>query len=534
MRSGLRVDSDLMRGILQGARHREMGLLFLGALIFLLAACAPDLSNPPRLETATARAVALERDTPEPIVLPAPTPTGPSLVQEQGGQEGPYPTLTLWVNKTSRAYEAALEEMIANFVENHDIHVEMVTIAPDLLPDLVERAVISPTYSLPDLMVLPLEYTSGWAEQGVLDVAAADAVVQALGAETFDEIALELVTVDGQAAAIPSDGWQQLLIYRSDWFEEAELPPPISYSGILTAASVISDQANLIYSFNMPTESSLRSTSRRFEQLAIANGCQLIDAKGELLILEPECRDALEFYRFLCNTYCPPGVQTEVSALNAYLEGRAGMIMASPGVLPALAGLDDVYRPSCDACTTPAYLAENTGIVTTITGRAPTASAENFGEISYLAITSEADREAASAFARFWFEEGYLDWLGVEPERKVPMRQGTVDEPTLYLEAWYDLPLSADGRTVSDLYGREVATLLASDVVNRNRWGYTQGQGALITTIYENLTISILLQELLSGYYDSSRAAIEGYKRLVELIPDYQYYVDPEPTPEAP
>ena len=46
------------------------------------------------------------------------------------------------------------------------------------------------------------------------------------------------------------------------------------------------------------------------------------------------------------------------------------------------------------------------------------------------------------------------------------------------------------------------------------------------------MTLSILLQELLSGYYDADRAAIEGYKRLVELIPDYEYYFDPEPTPE--
>jgi hypothetical protein len=70
-------------------------------------------------------------------------------------------------------------------------------------------------------------------------------------------------------------------------------------------------------------------------------------------------------------------------------------------------------------------------------------------------------------------------------------------------------------------------------VVNPERWGFGNGQGSLVSEVYESLMFSALLQELLSGYYSSDRAAIEGYKRLVELIPDYAYYVDPEPTPEA-
>ncbi|MDX1687768.1 MAG: extracellular solute-binding protein [Candidatus Promineifilaceae bacterium] len=520
------------------ARFAVVLLVTAVGVLTLLAACGPDLSNPPRLATATAQESGAPTATPEPLNLPAPTATGEAgVIGEAAAATSeamePNPTLTLWVNKTTPQYEAALEEMIAAFSSDHAINVELVTMAPDQFPDLVQTAAVSPTYPLPDVMVLPLEYSIGWAEEGILDAPAAQAIVEELGPETFDQDALGLVTVDGQAVAVPSDGWQQVFLYRSDWFEERGLAPPVDYSTILTAAAVISDQANLIYSYNMPTESSLRATTRRFEQMAIANGCQLIDDKGELLILEAECQEALEFYRFLCNTYCPPGVQTEVSTLNAYLEGRAGMIMASPGALVAIAGLDEEYRPSCEACTTAGYLAENTGVVTTISGRGPEASPENFGQMAYLGITRAADREAAEAFARFWFNEGYLEWLAVEPERKVPMRRGTAAEPTRFIDSWYGLPLAADGRTLSDIYGEETADLLARDVVNVDRWGYTQGAGTLITTIYENLTFSILLQELLSGYYDSSRAAIEGYKRLVELIPDYEYYVDPEATPES-
>jgi multiple sugar transport system substrate-binding protein len=502
------------------------------AINLLLSACAPDLVNPPRVATATARAGRAPTPTLPPVSLPAPTATGAPVSGGSQLDAGHNPTVTLWVNKTSRQYEVALQNVIDEFSAAHDIHVELVTVAPDLLPDLVETAALSSTFRLPDVVIMPLEYVTGWAERGVLNSEASAAVVQELGADTFNQTALDQVTVDGKPAAIPSDGWQQLLIYRSDWFAEKDLPPPTDYDAILTAASVISDRVNLVYSFNMPTESSLRATTRVFEQMAIANGCQLIDDKGELLILEAECREALEFYRFLCNTYCPPGVQTEVSTLNAYLAGRSGMIIASPGALPAIAGLDETYQPSCADCTTSRFLAENSGIVTAIEGRSRGATAQNLGEVAYLGITTVADRDAATTFAHYWFNEGYLQWLAVEPERKVPMRRGTPAEPTRFIDDWYELALTADGRTLADIYGAETADLLATNTVNPERWGYMQGEGPLIASIYENLTLSALLQELLSGYYDSDRAAIEGYKRLVELIPNYEYYVDPEPTPE--
>lgn len=516
----------------QPGRARILAIL-LGALFLtagLLGACIPDLQNPPRLSATPAGLTGQASDLDEPLRLPAPTSTGTPLTQESSETERDlHTTLTLWVNTTSPQYESTLRRMIDDFSAGSDVHVELVTIAPDLLPDLVRTAAVSTSFDLPDMVVLPLEYASGWATDGILDADAAHDIVQDLDAATFNQEALELVTVDEKVSAIPSDGWQQLLLYRSDWFREAGVQAPTSYERMLTAAEVISDRANLIYGFNMPTESSLRATTRAFEHLAIANGCQLVDEKGELTILDPQCRDSLAFYRFLCNTYCPPGVQTEVSTLNAYLEGRSAMIMTNPGVLPALAGLDERYPPQCAECEQPEYLVQNTGIVTNIVGRSDLASSQNLGEIAYLGITRNADRQASEAFARFWFNEGYLQWLAVEPERKVPMRLGTPDEPTRFRDAWFDLAVADDGRTISDIFGREVALSLATDVVNSDRWGYKQGEGPLITAIFEELTISTLLQELLSGYYNSERAAIEGYERLVDLIPDYQYYVDPEP-----
>ena len=508
-------------------------LLPLLALV-LLAACVPNFSQPPRLSAPTVDPRTLPGQESEPLVLPAPTATGePPTAGGADATRAPVnPTVTLWVNKSSPQYDQALRRMIDDFSATHDIHVELVTIAPDLLPDLVSDAAMTETLQLPDLVVFPLEYAAGWAKRGILDPSAAQSVVEALGPETFDAEALQMVSVDGQPAAIPSDGWQQLLLYRRDWFEARGLQPPTTFERMLTAADVISDRVNLVYSFNMPTESSLRATTLAFEQMAIANGCQLVDEHGELQILSDACRDALAFYRFICNTYCPPGVQTEVSSLNAYLAGRAGMIVASPAALRAIAGLDPDYPPMCPECEDRGFLADNTGVVTELAGREPGAAPQNLGEIAYLGITADADVEAAAEFARFWFEDGYITWLGVEPEGKVPMRRSTQQDENAYFDAWFQLPFGENGETIGDIYDPQLAQILARDVVNSERWGYSQGQGQLITSVFEELTVSILLQELLSGYYDSDRAAIEGYKRLVDLIPNYQYYVDPESTSE--
>jgi len=210
------------------------------------------------------------------------------------------------------------------------------------------------------------------------------------------------------------------------------------------------------------------------------------------------------------------------------------MIMAPPSILPQLAGLDRAALPTCAECTTPSYLARNTGILTRFSGSGPNAAPTSYGSGTYIGVTQvngRDNREAATAFLQYWFTSGYETWLAARPAMKVPLRQGTPEEPERYLAVWRALPLTAGGPTLAAIYGEEVVVELSTNVFSHPRWALPQGQGELLTTIYEDLLFSILLQEMLSGYYNSERAAIEGYKRLVETIPDYPYYVDPEPTP---
>ncbi|HEX6386442.1 MAG TPA: hypothetical protein VF177_17360, partial [Anaerolineae bacterium] len=472
--------------------HRWVPLLLL--LILTMTACQANILATPRLATATAQAAATATATAEPVVLKAPTPTGEASAGSVTTTDvSPNPVLTVWINEASAEHEATLQAMASEFTQQHAVNLELLRVSPSLLPDLVATAVLSNT--LPDVILHPIEYTVGWTERGILSAAAADAVVDQLGRDTFNPAALELITVDGKTAAVPSDGYQQLLIYRADWFDEQDLAPPDNYETMITAADTLSDTTRLITGFIIPTESNLVTTHQAFEHIAAANGCQLIDEKGEVLILEPPCREALNFYFRIVNRYSPSGVQTDASARNAFLAGRTAMIMAPPTILPQLAGLDGDNLPTCPACgpvngssDSINYLAQNSGIITHISGANPSAPAANFGEIMVLGITQVADPEVASIFVNYWFSEGYDNWLAVETERKVPMRWGTAAMPRRFIDAWGTLPVAGSSLSLADIYGQEVVNQLREGVAESSRWGFRQDQGALITRLYEELT----------------------------------------------
>ena len=505
-------------------RSPALLLLILLILIFLTAGCQ-SLTTPPRLATATAQALLPPTATPAPLILAAPAGDGPLASTESVPMlNGPNPSLTVWVNETSPAHEAMLNQMTADFSQTYQIDVELVLVSPALLPKLMETAVISDVFDLPDIVLHPVEYTMGWAEQGVWDTAVTNEIIDEIGRDTFNPEALALVTQEGLAAAIPSDGYSQLIIYRADWAQELGLAPPDNYGAMLTMADTISSTVDFISGFVVPTESNLTTTHQAFEQIALANGCQLIDEKGEVLILEPACQEALDFYYDIVHNYSPIGVQTDTSARNAYLAGRTGLILSSPAVLPRLAGLDTTVPPNCQECANiPDFLAQNSGILTQITGSGVLARPANLSEITYLGVVNGADRETALTFARYWFNEAYPNWLAVESERKVPLRWGTTDQPRQFIDTWGSQPLTLDGPSLRDLYGDSVVNQLRDSVLPTDRWGLSQGQGELVTALYEDLTISVTLQEMLSGYFDTAQTLREAYIKIIDFIPNYAY-----------
>jgi multiple sugar transport system substrate-binding protein len=507
-----------------------------GWLLLLAAACQPEaLLTPPRAVTQTAIAQS------PPQVTPPPTPTlssfaaNPAATRQAASDltEAPVnPSITLWVHETSPAHVARLEQMVTQFQEEHSIQVEVLHVIPDLLPELMDTAVLSDT--MPDLVLHPIDYTMGWLAEGVLDPTPAQSLLNRLGAGTFDQAALGLLQSElpaGPIAGLPSDGYKQILAYRGDWFDAQGLAPPVNYTGIISGAAGIARPERLISGLVVPTEDALVSTQRVFEQFAIANGCQLIAANGEVTLLQPACFDALNFYRSLVNGYSPSDIQTDTSALNAYLEGRTGIVLGSPALLPVLAGLDPRNQPRCPECDEPGFLARQTRVVSAIRGRGTAATEAVYAQLSILGFTSKANVPAAAAFAEYWFEDGYLLWLSLDPAQKAPLRYGTPAEPGRYLSAWLMMPLIQGGPTLADLYGEDVVTDLASDLGQTNRWGLAEGQGAVVSALTQDRVFSVLLQEMLSGYQTTSRTLLDAYDRTVALIPGYAYDESAETVP---
>lgn len=210
------------------------------------------------------------------------------------------------------------------------------------------------------------------------------------------------------------------------------------------------------------------------------------------------------------------------------------MIVGSPGILPRIAGLDTARPATCPECLgDSSYLASNSGIITRLSGRGPEQAGENFGEIVYLGITRAADRAAAAAFAEYWFNAGYNKWLSIEHERKVPMRWGVSGQPGFFIDRWGSQPLDGNGRTLVELFGEAAVEELATGIARSQRWGIQQGQGMLMTELYEAYTLPIVLQEMLSGYFNSTQTLLEMYTRVTGLIPNYAFYPE-EATPSSP
>ncbi len=502
-----------------------------------LAGCGLDLTNPPRLATTEAPVLAVPVSAP--VYSPAPTATpglAGGLIVGETPADLAGTDLTVWVNEVSPEHEVMMQGLAAEFARQTGANVAVQLVSPSLLPELVNTAVLSGT--LPDIVIHPVEYTAGWAERGILDPSAGAEIVASVGADRFDPAALEMVTSSGSGvSAVPLHGYHQLLLYRADWLTDRNLAAPDDFASILAAAEATYDRDQLVSGIVVPTESNLITTQQAFEQLALANGCDLIDEQGEVRLLDDACRVALEQYYAVINQFSPPGVQTDTSARNAYLDGQTTMIMTSPSILPALAGLDPLLVPDCAECggaDGAGYLARNTGIVTQLAGSDASDAPVGFGNLTSLGVTSVADREAAMAFAEFWLEQGYEQWLSVEPERKVPMLWGTADEPRRYIEVWGTTPLPDADASLTDLFGTETVAQLRDGIASAPRWGIRQGNGPLMTKLYEDLTMSIVLQEMLSGYFNTATTAREAFRRVVMQIPTYAFSAElpPEPTPD--
>lgn len=423
-----------------------------------------------------------------------------------GGGDGSGP-ITMWTVHDVPDKIATMEGVLDDFTAETDIKVELKGVAAPDLPQAMVSAAASG--ELPDVLLHGNELSAGWVNEGILDPKAATEVINELDPETFSAGALEMVkAVEGEDeyATVPSDGWGQMIFYRSDLYDKAGLDAPETYESILAGAKELSGDG--VSGFALGNKGGDGFAAQVFEHFALANDCQLTDDDGNITLDSPNCVEAIEYYTEL-NQYAPKGATDVESSRANYLAGKVGAMSWSPHFLDELAGLFPDTPPTCAECKNdPAWLAGNTGMVSLVQGPSGDEPTQ-YGITIGLGITSSADTEPSKELVKYLLGDGYLDFLSISPEGRYPMRSGPEPGDTTYQDGWPDLALGSGQNTekIRDLYPEEMLNAIAEASDSFEAWGIPQGQGALVTAMRTDLDHTRTLREALDGNITAEEAA---------------------------
>jgi multiple sugar transport system substrate-binding protein len=422
-------------------------------------------------------------------------------------------TLTVWNNEFQPDRMAATQDILDDFTQKTGIKTKLVAVPEDQLATLMTNAAAAG--ELPDVVLgTPLDQSQQYAQEEIFDSEAAQAVVDKLGADTFSKKALDLVSKDGVATGVPSDGWGQLLIYRKDLFEKAGLDAPQTLDDVRAAAEKLNGDG--MAGITLATKAGDGFTAETFEHVALAEGCQLVDDGGNVTIDSPECVEALRWYGDIASNYSVKGAQDVDSTRGTYFAGRAAMMFWSPFLLDGMAGLRNDTKPSCKECKKdPAFLAENSGLVGPLAGSGGQPS--QFGVVSTVNISVDAPTEDAKKLAEFMLTDGYVRWLGLSPQGKYPVRAGDSEDPKKFQTAWAELESGVDRKApLNKFYSQDSIQSLADGVENFQRWGFAQGQGALVGALRGEQPVASAVADVIGGK-DPAEAATEVQATVEEI-----------------
>ena len=442
---------------------------------------------------------------------------GGSDGEDPGSSDSGDSALTIWTTEDQADRVATQQKLMNDWAAKNGATVKLVAVAEDQLTTVLTSAAAAD--DLPDaIAALSLNGVNQLATDELLDSDAATEVVNGLGAETFLKRSLELTSADGKQLAVPSDGWAQLLFYRTDLFKEAGLAEPKTYADIEKAAKTLnkSKMAGIVAA-TAPADS---FTQQTFEWVALANGCQLVNDAGDLQLTSPQCQEAFNFYGNLMKNESVPGNQDADTTRATYFAGEAAMVIWSSFLLDELAGLRNDALPTCAKCEKdPKWLAENSGVVAGLQGPGSTAPAA-FGEVVSWNILNDAAPKAKD-LVTYMMSDGYADWLAIAPEGKVPTRTGTQANPKEYADAWAKLQVGVDKKELlSANYPQAALAAIAASPGAFDRWGISQGQGKLAAAVGGQFVVPQALAKMINSGASAADATAEAQKAAEQVKTD--------------
>ena len=408
--------------------------------------------------------------------------------------------LRFWTTEEQPERLARQEQMAADFAAATGHTVEVIPVSENDLGTRTTAAFAAG--DLPDVVYHTLQYALPWAEAGILDTDAATDVVENLGADTFAPGALNMASFDGGYASVPVDGWTQMIVYRADLFEENGLEPPTSYANVLAAVEALHSPPEM-YGFVAATKVDENFMSQVLEHVFLANGVSPVGPDGFSPLDEAATIEVLEFYKAIAEA-SPPGDLYWDQSRTLYFSGNAAMIIWSPFILDELAGLRDSAPPTINDDPTSSELASRTGIVTNFAGPSNPDGAA-WGDVRYFGITSDASTDAAMEFVEYSMGEGYGQTLAIAPEGKFPVRRGTADDPAAFSELWSTLDVGVDRKApLGELYDAAMIDEIVGGLDVAQRWGVSEGQLSLASSIINSQVINRLVREYIDGERDAA------------------------------
>ena len=432
-----------------------------------------------------------------------------------GGSGSDAKNITVWIEEDLPDRVAATKEIVKDFTAKTGVKVKLVAVAEDQFNQILTSNAAAG--KLPDVIGgLPLGQVRTLSSNKLIDTEAVGSVVDSLDRGTFNESALELTADGSDQLAVPSESWVQLLVYRKDLFDKAGLGTPATYDDVLAAAKALDSSSTAGFvGANIAGDA---FTEQTFEEVGLGNGCQLVDDSGTVTFDSSECVEALDFYGQLQQDYSVTGAQDVDTTRAAYFAGKGAMLIWSSFILDEMAGLRKDALPTCPQCASdPAYLAKNSGIVTSLQGPSGSGPA-TFGEVTSWTIPSQAVTDPAKKFVDYMMTDGYLPWIEIAPEGKIPVRSGDTPGDTTNTDAWSKMKVGVDSKApLSKFYSQDVLDALTSGADNLSRWAIPQGQGDLLGAIQGTQPVAAAVNEVANG-----TSAADAAKKAADAIQSAQ------------
>ena len=320
---------------------------------------------------------------------------------------------------------------------------------------------------------------------------------------------------NGKTAAVPVDGWTQMVVYRKDLFDKAGLAAPTSYANIEAAIEKLHNPPNM-YGFVAATKVDENFMSQVLEHVFLANGVSPVNKNGFSKLDEKATSEVLNFYKKIAKA-SPAGELYWKQSRAIYFSGKAAMIIWSPFILDELAGLRNSAPPTINDDPTSKELAQKTGIVTTFGGPSNPSGAA-WADIRYFGVTSDANADVASEFVKYSMKDGYTATLSIAPEGKFPVRRGEPLNTSKYVKAWSKLPVGVDRKApLSELYSPLTIDKIVAGLETADRWGVSEGQLSLASKIINSQVINRIVREYIDDQIDVKAAVAKMNKELSSI-----------------